>query len=82
MTEFRAALDEGMLANTGELAETLRALAPELTDAELTALSRAIRRVGIGVMFDREFDGAELRAQLRALIAGYTARARPVMAAD
>lgn len=81
-TAFRAALDEGMLANTGELTETLRALVPELSDADLTALARSIRRVGIGVMFDREFDGAELRAQLRALIAGYTAGARAVVAAD
>lgn len=81
-TEFRAALDEGMTANTGELSETLRVLAPDLTATELAALARAIRRVGFGVMFDREFAGEELRTQLRAIITGYTTQERAVMAAD
>ena len=79
VTEFRSALDEGMTANTGELAETLRTLAPQLTEIDLNALARAIRRVAFGLI-DREFNGAELRMQLCALVAGYIARAQRVEA--
>jgi AcrR family transcriptional regulator len=66
--ELQAGLDSGLAANVGELVESLRHVAPGLTQTELEALGRAIRRVILGALIDRNTDLAETRAQLRMLI--------------
>ena len=69
--ELQAQLDAGLTYNVTELAETLRALAPDLPDERLAAMGRAIRRIGLGALIDRHTDFEEVREQLYALLRGY-----------
>jgi hypothetical protein len=73
--EFQSALDAGLTLHVDELVETLRLLLPGLPDAELAGLGRAVRRVAIGTLVDRNVQIDELRGQLRALIVGFAAQA-------
>lgn len=75
--DFQATLDAGLASQVAELAETLRSVAPGLPDEALAALGRAIRRVTLGTLVDRNATPAELRDQVRILIDGYLVAGRP-----
>lgn len=68
--EFQQQLDDGFTASVDELAEALRLLAPELTSDHLAALGRAIRRLALGAVVDRDFDRDATRPVLRAILQG------------
>lgn len=79
-SELQAGLDGGLAANVVELVESLRQVAPGLTQPELEALGRAIRRVILGALVDRHADLGETRAQLRLLIEAHASRRAAVLA--
>jgi AcrR family transcriptional regulator len=74
MGDVQELLRVGLDHNVGDLAETIRALAPQSTPADREALSRAIRRMSLGALLDEETDFTELRGQIRLLIDGHLAR--------
>ena len=69
--EFQSQLDAGLTAHVEELAESLRQVAHGVPERDLEKLARAIRRVALGALVDRQADPEETREQLRALIEGY-----------
>ena len=69
--ELQAVLDAGLRTNVGELAETLRFVGAGVPEEDLEALARALRRVVLGALVDRQADFGETREQMRALIEGY-----------
>lgn len=71
--ELQARLDAGLATNVAELVETLRQLAPDLDDAGLADLARAIRRLALGALIDANSNLAELERQMRALVRAHTA---------
>ena len=48
LAELQDGLDQGFSRNIEELTQTLRHVAPHLTDAQLESLGRTIRRIGLG----------------------------------
>jgi AcrR family transcriptional regulator len=74
--EFQANLDAGLTANVKELTESLRLVVPGVPKRNLGMLARAIRRVGLGALVDRQATLDETREQIRALIEGYALNAR------
>jgi len=74
VAELQAGLDSGLAANVGELVESLRQVAPGLSQDELELLGRAIRRVILGALIDRHVDLDETRQQLRMLIEAQAGR--------
>lgn len=69
--ELQAVLDAGLSTNVGELVETLRLVDAGVPEEDLEALARALRRVVLGALVDRQADLDETREQMRALIGGY-----------
>jgi AcrR family transcriptional regulator len=69
--ELQAVLDAGLRTNVGELVETLRLVDAGVPEENLEALARALRRVVLGALVDRNADLGETREQMRALIGGY-----------
>jgi AcrR family transcriptional regulator len=69
--ELQANLDAGLTANVGELVESLCQVVPYVPERDLQALARAIRRVALGALIDRNAVLDETREQLRALIEGH-----------
>jgi hypothetical protein len=62
-----------MFPVTEELASALRPVVPAGTpEPALWALARALRRVLLGALLDRDLTKQELRTQLWALVDGYT----------
>jgi AcrR family transcriptional regulator len=64
------AVDSGIEAGLQIFVEPLRSVAAELTDAEVEALGKSLRRSLYASMLDRRTTPDELRADLLALIAG------------
>lgn len=72
--ELQQCLDQGFTRNVDELAQTLRLVAPHIDEAELAALGRTIRRIGLGSLLDAESDLDEVIDEIRAVIDGYVRR--------
>ena len=69
--ELQAILDAGLRTNVGELVETLRFINSGVSEKDLEALARALRRIVLGALVDRRADLGETREQMRMLIEGY-----------
>jgi AcrR family transcriptional regulator len=76
---FQDSLDAGLSMQVAELATTLRGLRPDLSDEDLAALGRAVRRVTLGSLIDRHATPAELRAQVRVLLDAYVPSRRSAL---
>jgi AcrR family transcriptional regulator len=74
--ELQAGLDSGLAANVGELVESLSRVVPGVPRRDLEALARALRRVILGALVDRQADLDETRSQIRMLIEACAADAR------
>jgi AcrR family transcriptional regulator len=62
------AIEEAMSVTLDDFVRMLRAIRPKVTDAELDALQRAVRRVLLAAMLDRKASPIEVHGELRALV--------------
>ena len=74
VAELQIGLDAGFTRNVEELTRTLRLVAPHVTEPELQALGRTMRRIGLGTIFDASADLDEVMVEMRALIDGCVRR--------
>jgi AcrR family transcriptional regulator len=58
-----------MTVSAHEFAEAVRAVRPDLKDAEIQTLDRLVRHVTLGAMLDRSVTPSELRNELRSIVA-------------
>jgi AcrR family transcriptional regulator len=62
------AIDSAMEVTLAEFAEPLRAVRPDLGDAELDAVQRALRHAVIGAALDRSATPSDLQRELRSIM--------------